>query len=70
MTVSCQTNRPPVTTMCSFDDGPQHKCVFLPHNTIHARLLLPGSDIQYHDAYFLTDDRFIAYRAQLGRVSS
>ena len=26
VTIDCQTNRPPVIIMCSFDDGPQHEC--------------------------------------------
>ena len=52
VTVSCQTNRPPVTTMCSFDDGPQHKCVFLPHN---ASIPVITRSEYIHDAYFLFD---------------
>jgi len=27
VTVDCQTNRPPVMTVCSFDDGPEHHCM-------------------------------------------
>jgi len=29
VTIDCQSNRPPVTTMCSFDGGLEHQCKWL-----------------------------------------
>ena len=43
VTIDCRSNRPPVTTMCSFDGGVEHQCKWLNSITtdveVYARIL-------------------------------